>query len=1303
MKLLSGGWLLALTPALLLAREPGALLSRPAKFSLFARALMAFEVNRVSCGLHNEGEICLDPSNSTVIGGAFWPKGTPNLYIFNSGPQIAGIIGANGGAWAGDTAGAFFFDDKGTTIHGVGVTEIFDASDSTEVAAWPAAALVPAGTQGSLFHPGLHSRVSASEGDAWWLMGEGDTTRLSGRRHPLGVLAETRVLGWNYPSGNEDILYVAVTYYNITSLNPADYTGVRAELRPYLLDYAARFHAQNNARFQIALPTGGYTIDSLFLGFKADFDVGDAGQNYASVNIPLSLSYAYDHSFSALPWWQFDPTIFSSPFYTGTGLGGIRFLDAEAAEGETRLYSNTTGGGADLGSARDVSQLYRYLSGTMSPAAGDGACNFNPLTQHICIIRNTSPSDIRAFHSTGPFTLKPGEFQNQLAAYIFAAPVQTGGITLCPSCDIKPGNSAIIAGLSNPAVVAGGVNPIDSIAGFLGAPDLSGDGILQDDEFLSLPRSLYGKAQLAQAIFDHQFLLPSGPAAPDFFLIPGDGQVTVLWRPSASEQTGDAYFAIAKDAQVLNDQGVLVPNPLYDPNFRQFDVEGYRIYRARVDDPAAMTLLMQFDYAGTVISDYAAQVNGNRFCAPELGVTQQCAVTYDPITPGQPRSAHLDVPLVGTIEQVRMGDRILLPDGTALPLRTDSVFTGSLTALVDNGVPFSFVDNTVRNNFRYYYTVTTFDVNSWQSGPSSFESPRVLKSVTPVRPASNHENSAETPMVELFGRGVRLDPALPLPTIDPVTGRFSGPFPPASPTEYPGPWLSLTTFLANTLAGPGSLSAVLDSVVLGSPYSSVPHIYWWTATSTTSDQRTSFAVPILQPQEIGVRSGQQAFSALEIDPGIASRFGGGSGYTLQGQLLLSLPGPDYMGIYGRGCVNFRPGFGDAGGGACAYNGSRWFDGPSPLTNETQADPIAGNTANSGNIPMTNYNNAGRLTGVTTIFQAQSYQSAQNFYRQMEGALAGARRAADFNVYWGAGGQIDSVIDVTYNVAVPFNATVAAGTWGILNQASAQPSGVDVSYDQRAELTVTDMSCVEPFRSLDGAGPQGVMPCGTTSPGDGPQYLLSQTAVPGPIAFFSPSTVNARTSPVAANNGFVLYLSGSLFTFELAGGQLPPAGRVWALRTYVGAISGGNGDAGNFGPYLFSHPEGVLPVTAVGVELRLSYDVVNRVNAPTNRDLSAVHPVPDPYYLANAFEADAAGQVIKFVNLPQDAVIRIYSSSGVLVTLLEHHSTTFGGATDWDVRNRTGRRVSSGVYFYHIEAGNARRVGRLTIVNDRPGF
>ena len=84
-------------------------------------------------------------------------------------------------------------------------------------------------------------------------------------------------------------------------------------------------------------------------------------------------------------------------------------------------------------------------------------------------------------------------------------------------------------------------------------------------------------------------------------------------------------------------------------------------------------------------------------------------------------------------------------------------------------------------------------------------------------------------------------------------------------------------------------------------------------------------------------------------------------------------------------------------------------------------------------------------------------------------------------------------------------------------------------------------------------------------------------------------------------------------------------------------------------------------------------------------------------MTNAFEASSDAKIIKFVNLPDQAIIRIYTVSGVLVRALEKNNTTSNELT-WDVRNRNGQFVASGVYFYHIEALNARRVGRMTIVN-----
>jgi hypothetical protein len=300
-------------------------------------------------------------------------------------------------------------------------------------------------------------------------------------------------------------------------------------------------------------------------------------------------------------------------------------------------------------------------------------------------------------------------------------------------------------------------------------------------------------------------------------------------------------------------------------------------------------------------------------------------------------------------------------------------------------------------------------------------------------------------------------------------------------------------------------------------------------------------------------------------------------------------------------------------------------------------------------------------------------------------LGGAQRAADFNLYWGTDGTVDSVIDVTHNVPVPFDSLELGGSWGILNQSAATGAG---SVDQRPDvLTTMDFTCVEPL--LSSTTIQARYPC------TAPPYTLSRTAMPGPIAIWDQTAINARTAAVRPGGGFALYLAGNIAIFELSGG-LPTAGVVWTLRTYVGAISGGHGAAGDRGPYVFTPAP--RPLTAVGVQLRLEYDVVNQLVAPSRNDLSQVHTVPDPYYVSSKYQSTSQAKVIQFVHLPADCIIRIYSLSGVLVRQIEHHSDTFGGSEPWDVLNRNRQVVASGVYFYHVEAGDARRVGRFTVVN-----
>jgi hypothetical protein len=403
---------------------------------------------------------------------------------------------------------------------------------------------------------------------------------------------------------------------------------------------------------------------------------------------------------------------------------------------------------------------------------------------------------------------------------------------------------------------------------------------------------------------------------------------------------------------------------------------------------------------------------------------------------------------------------------------------------------------------------------------------------------------------------------------------------------------------------------------------------------------------------------------------------------------MNIQGNYYTNSYGRGCVNSAAGYTGSTTTGCEYNGQRWFDGPSPATNETVDNPQATHPVNFTTqtmVPAGNYNNAGAVTGATTVHIPHSYETIQTTYRQVEGGLGGVQRAADFNVYWGAGGLIDSVIDITHNVDVPFAPTIGS-SFGVLNQAAGAAGG---SVDARGTvLTAADMGCVAPWNTFPVIGAGGVYNCTAAAP-----YALSQTAVPGPVAIYDAVIANAATKAPQPGPGFILYLPGTYTVFESG---VPAQGAVWTLRSYVGAIRGGQGAAGDRGPYTFTpRPR---PLTATGVTLQVDYDVVNQVVAATETDLERVHTVPDPYYVTNAFEQTTDTKVIKFVNLPAQAIIRIYSSSGVLVSMLEHNSSTFGGSEDWNVRNRNNQVVASGVYFYHIESGGARRVGRFTVVN-----
>ena len=1202
----------------------------------------ALSGNRVSCVIDNTGQLCSD--QSPVLGGGFWPAHTPDQYIFTSGLQLAGLIPATAGggkptfAWAGDTTGAFFEDFRGTQLHGDGLTLVFNSRDTGDVRLWPNGAVA---RDTGVFDARLLGRNAVSQQDLWVRYWDGNSNFLGGRTHPMGIVVDQRAMAFSGPRGNDDIVYFVFTLYNVSARDATVYANptIDPALRSEIATLGAQFQDSVEQRLGVAVPDAGYRIDSVYAGLAMDADVGDAGQNHSNLILPFDLGLAYKPDFRELNW-DFPLELFGTPFTKAPGFLGVRFLRSPAA---FAMFSNLTGSATGHPAPVGVSQLWRYLSGHESTASGDSPCTTpDPQARHFCFLLQTY-TDTKFYQSTGPFSLDPGEAKTLVLAYVFAAP--TPAVEPYVGGELKPG---IPAPGDSIAADTTRVRDLERAAGWITQSDANGDGIIEENEVTVVPRSLLDKTRIARAVADHKFLLPQAPDAPAFFLIPGDNQVTIVWQKSATETSGDPYFAIASDST----------SPLSDRNFRQNDVEGYRIYRGR--DPRSLQLVAQLNY-GNIMLDFAGSFYYPGDCAPELGITTDCPDFTNGFWRGY-----------GPLVQVPPGGRTPV-NGHVFLIRSDTAITGGNSGFPSYGdaVNFVFVDRGVRNSFSYVYAVTAFDVNSITSGPSSLESPRVVKGVTPRAP-SGQEILGTLGAAQLIARGQVLDSTVPSPTLDPVTGIFSGP---AAPTN--GLSLLLTGFVPEVV-GDSAVTLTIDSIVPGNPSAGRPALYYVRVRGPVTE--TALVVPLTVDFFSSTSSVSVTFPAVTADPALATRFGGDSLFTLFGRASFDVPGTWRLASWGRASANADPPGSDQAG-------PRWWAGsPNENTNapnELQCYPAAGSC-----VQPDLSRNAGRLPGVTTLFHLQSYSTVPNTpMRELEGIGATVARAADFRVYWGAAGHVDSVIDVTHGVPVSYAPGIGA-SWGILTDSSFLLPGTNAATtadSTNALLTWSDALCVAP-------APTYLNQCGggTQTPA-----RLQDHARLSPVAAQS-STYTGTVALTATGNGFILYLNGHFFLMQLP--SLPAAGTVWNARFFAGSITG----TAAAGTYQFV-PEYLRPPAAPGLEARISF-TGSRLDPRFTSDslLNLVHTVPDPYYVSDPLETGPLDKALRFVHLPAQSIVRIYSTSGILVRALIHNDPTGGGEETWDLRSRTGRFVASGVYFFHVETPDGHhRVGRFTIVTFRP--
>jgi hypothetical protein len=144
----------------------------------------------------------------------------------------------------------------------------------------------------------------------------------------------------------------------------------------------------------------------------------------------------------------------------------------------------------------------------------------------------------------------------------------------------------------------------------------------------------------------------------------------------------------------------------------------------------------------------------------------------------------------------------------------------------------------------------------------------------------------------------------------------------------------------------------------------------------------------------------------------------------------------------------------------------------------------------------------------------------------------------------------------------------------------------------------------------------------------------------------------------------------------------------SYRYYVAAYDSGNGIIGPLENNYSNTPN----------DMNNTVEVIPQAPVATE-NLDKVTVVPNPYRVAEIWESGLSDHQIQFTNLPAEATIKIFNSSGELVRSLDHTSLNNNAPSiaKWDLKNKFNQLVAGGVYFYYITSNLGTTTGKFFVI------
>lgn len=105
------------------------------------------------------------------------------------------------------------------------------------------------------------------------------------------------------------------------------------------------------------------------------------------------------------------------------------------------------------------------------------------------------------------------------------------------------------------------------------------------------------------------------------------------------------------------------------------------------------------------------------------------------------------------------------------------------------------------------------------------------------------------------------------------------------------------------------------------------------------------------------------------------------------------------------------------------------------------------------------------------------------------------------------------------------------------------------------------------------------------------------------------------------------------------------------------------------------------------------------------NLDKIRVVPNPYIATNAMEPAVKNvylnqrRRIMFTNVPAQCMIKIFTSSGMLVDEIIVNNPSDEGIVHWNLLSKEGLEVAAGMYFYHVKADATgdEKMGKFAII------